>query len=217
MNDDIEELLARLKPKGVEAELRPRVLAAVASELAPRGKTAACNHPAGHQFVCVHCGGELQRASRARRWAWQGSLAAMTSIAATLLVVLWTSRPPQVANREGTPRATSPAGATKPSASPQVARGTIDDRGFWRRFASSGRPNAREILSAGDTELRDDLPARNGSRTNGNAVSMVDMESTDAELQNGTLLKRILRESGVSLGEPDRSIFEPSNLHGSRL
>ncbi|HEV3417114.1 MAG TPA: hypothetical protein VG056_09885 [Pirellulales bacterium] len=216
MNDDIEELLARLKPKGVEAELRPRVLAAVENELT-RGKMPACNHPAGHQFVCVHCGGELERASRARRWAWQGSLAAMTSIAATLLVVLWTSRPPQVADREGAPRATSPAGATEPSAPPQVARGTIDDRGFWRRFALSGRPDAREILSAGETELRDDLPAGNGSRTKDNVVSMVDMDSTDVQLQNGALLKRILRESGVSIGEPDRSIFEPSNLHGSRL
>jgi len=33
MNDDVEQLLGRLTPRGVRPEMRPQVLAAVASEL----------------------------------------------------------------------------------------------------------------------------------------------------------------------------------------
>jgi hypothetical protein len=61
------------------------------------------------------------------------------------------------------------------------------------------------------------LPNRNGWRANDKAVSMIDMESADSKIQNGTLRQRLLRESGKSLGGPDESIFQPSDLQGSKL
>ncbi len=50
-----------------------------------------CDDPAGHRFVCVHCGSEATVAAGRR---WPAALAAMTCAAAVLFVMLVTQRTP---------------------------------------------------------------------------------------------------------------------------
>ena len=52
-----------------------------------RRERGRCTAPAGHCFVCVHCGSEATLSVR-RRWPWPVAFSAMTSAAAVLLVML---------------------------------------------------------------------------------------------------------------------------------
>jgi len=260
MNDDLEQLIARLQPKGVEAELRPRILAAVENQLQAEQPShrswlgvkrifanaatefrasAPRSHPAGHQFVCVHCGSEAQRASGAHRWGRPAALAALASAAAVLLIVFLANRPTEIAERKIERSPNGPAVAqgekalaimpdgespgpikatttSEPTLASDADRGKIEGLARWQRNPSS-RLDTHGILSASDTELRDDPSPHGDPSISRNAVSVFDIESTDAQLRYGAILHCILRESGVSGGGLDQSIMQPLNSTRSKL
>ena len=51
----------------------------------------------GHRFVCVDCGAEARPASRLRRSTLPAALAAMTAVAAVLMVIVVARQSPSVA------------------------------------------------------------------------------------------------------------------------
>jgi hypothetical protein len=55
-----------------------------------RGQVPSCINPTGHRFVCVHCGNEAMSASVLRRRTLPTALAAVTGVAAAVLVMLLT-------------------------------------------------------------------------------------------------------------------------------
>lgn len=220
MSDDIEDLLGRLKPSGVPADLRPQVLAAVAAELTATGrKTPPCNHPAGHRFVCVHCGAITRPASRARRWATVGALATLTSLAAVLLVMVVADRQTRTPDQEGTSVATnSTTGHDKTApitaAAPRDNGGPAGNLSDLPRFALIQRSDGQRILSAADIQLLDDRFAQSETAPKYAAEAMVDIESSDARIRNGALLHSILNEAGGRRTNPSRP--HSTDFPGSR-
>jgi hypothetical protein len=86
-----EASLAALRPRtdGLDPQWRS-LLAKEASSTAEGGGAGVreCVNPAGHRFLCIHCGSDMPSAGGVRRWAWPASLAAMTSVAAMLLIMV---------------------------------------------------------------------------------------------------------------------------------
>jgi hypothetical protein len=192
--DDFEAALAALRPhvdrSQSKTEFNPL-------QNAGRSDSLTCKPPAGHQFVCLHCGSDAPRIGRARRFAWPAALATMTSIAAVLLVMLVADRSARVADRENKPSAplaAAVAAKVKPAEIPDRAEiGGESD--LPRRLALHPR-GGRWILSAADIELRDDLLAsHNGLKTDVPA-SFTDLDNADARLSNGALTRRLLSEYG---------------------
>ncbi len=71
-----------------------------------------CINPAGHRFLCIHCGSERPTVGSVRRWSWPAVAAAMTSVAAVLLAVLVTRPEARVAlgvAKESRPPVAAPA------------------------------------------------------------------------------------------------------------
>jgi hypothetical protein len=62
-----------------------------------RGRTEVCDNPAGHEFLCIHCGSAAPKTGRARRLAWPAAFSTMTAVAALLFVMLATRPAPQSA------------------------------------------------------------------------------------------------------------------------
>ncbi len=203
MSDDIEDLLARMKPSGVEPELRPRVLDAVAAELgATRGETTPCSDPAGHQFVCVHCGSVARPASRVRRWATATALAAMTCAAAVLFIMRVNDHQDQVVERNvGRVSQPSQAGQTVLPASGSGE--SASNLSFLSRRRLPNRAEGRWILSAADMELPDERPVFAGLPPNHGAPTL-DIEAADARMSNAALLNKLLnRSTGGAIGQKD--------------
>jgi hypothetical protein len=193
----------------------------------PLGKAARCAHPAGHRFICVHCGSDAPGGGRVVRWAWPAALAAMTSVAAVLLAMLMVGRHGQAAGGEGPPIATSrpaPAAAEeqKPVRVPDRAAALpesaltgdypeIPPALAWRRLGGQG------ILTAADARLYDDLLVRNDAPTRQNspegrhAVSSANAIAAEAGLSSGELLQRLVRELGVADDAGGRPRPETSN------
>jgi hypothetical protein len=233
MSDDIEDLLSRMKPSGLGSEIRPRVLAAVATELAALpAKTTACVHSAGHHFVCEHCGAVALPPSRARRWAVAAVLTAMSSAAAVLLMIV-------IADRNGEPGGeaismNSPTGRqstanialpkTQNKHSPRIeiasaARENGDPNAeisMSSRFVSAQRPVGGRILSAAGFELLDGRVAQIVGSSARDQTSAVDIESNDARITNGALLDSILLESGAGGHAASPSPRQSTILPGSR-
>jgi hypothetical protein len=84
MIDDMEQLLGRLTPRGVGAELRPRVLAAVANELRaePNGWGDSCT---------VAPGGGSATATPTTPWLRRSALAVAASLLVGIAMNLWAS------------------------------------------------------------------------------------------------------------------------------
>ena len=218
MSDDIEDLLARMKPSDVPADLRPQVLAAVAAELTATGrKIPPCNHPAGHRFVCVHCGAITRPASRTRRWATVAALTAMTSAAAVLLIMVVADRQTRVADRAGATDTTNSTTGVQPPlvvATPRDNGGPTGNLSDSPRFALIQRSDGQRILSAADIELLGDRFAQSEPAAKYAAEAMDDIGSSDARIRNGALLHSILNEAGGRRANP--SYRQGTDFPGSR-
>jgi hypothetical protein len=236
MNDDIEDVLARMKPSGVAPEMRPRVLEAVAVELAAsQGTTLACVHPSGHRFICDRCGIVVQPPSRARRWAMTAVLTAMTSAAAVLLMIVIADRRDRVAGRTSemtamssttsgqsssgvtaSERQTKHAPAIETASASQKSGTSIADVDASSRFLLAQRPDGRRILSAAGFELLDGRIAQLEGPATQNHTSAIDIESNDTRITNGALLDSILLKVGVGGSSADPSHRQSTILPGSR-
>jgi hypothetical protein len=236
MSDDIEDVLARLKPSGVAPEMRPRVLEAVAVELAAsQGTTLACVHPSGHRFICDRCGIVAQPSSRARRWAMTAVTVAMTSAAAVLLMIVIADRQGRNGERAGqaismnsrtggqssigataTDTQTKHAPAIETASASQKSGTSNADIDASSRFLSAQRPDGRRILSAAGFELLDGRIAQLEGPAVQNHTSAIDIESNDARITNGALLDSILLKVGVGGSSADPSHRQSTILPGSR-
>jgi hypothetical protein len=218
MSDDIEDLLGRMKPSGVPADLRPQVLAAVSADLTATGlKIPPCNHPAGHRFVCVHCGAITRPASRARRWAATAALTAMSSAAAVLLIIVVADRQTRIAYRSDGSAPTNSTTGVQPAlvgATPRDNGGPTVNLSDSPRFALIQRSDGQRILSAADIQLLDDRFAQSEPAAKYAAEAMVDIESSDARVRNGALLHSILNEAGGRRTNPSRP--HSTDFPGSR-
>jgi len=164
-----------------------------------------CDNPAGHLFVCACCGTVVSagiaattnnRASTVRgkrRWAWPAAFAAMTAVAAVLLVTLLVyPAPQQVVDRGG-----SPAPATDVAAGGQSDEtGNPLERDFSRWATVRVGGNGQRILTAGDVRLPDCLLARyfvapSDSSAMRKPTSVHEIETTEASLTNFDLLHRL--------------------------
>lgn len=105
-NEDLSALEAALSELRPRADrLDPRWPSRLAEEFAnPRGTHVLlkhsprdCDNPAGHEFLCIHCGSAAEVVGRTRRWAWPAAFSTMSAVAALLLVMLATRSSPQVA------------------------------------------------------------------------------------------------------------------------
>jgi hypothetical protein len=181
------------------AALRPRVDAAQSrTEFIPFAESSAtslpkCTHPAGHTFVCVHCGNAAPAFARSRRWGWSAALAAMTSAAAVLLAIVLTDRSTRVAVQETKSPAAAKASRTQPTDAAQPSRHAVVivvSEAATGRLALAGRPG--RVLSAADLELRDDLTAADdGPR------SAADHKKPNAPMSDGATLRALLGEFGM--------------------
>jgi hypothetical protein len=235
MSDDIEDILARMKPSAMGAEMRPRVLEAVAVELAAsHGTTLACVHPEGHRFVCERCGVVAQLPSRARRWAMTAVLTAMTSAAAVLLLIVIADRQGRNGERAGEAISmNSPTGGhsnvnvtapdTQNKHSPAMETASAPGNGnpnadinVSSRFLSAQRLDGRRILSAAGFELLDGRVAQVVGSGPDDHTSAIDIELNDARNTNGALLDSILLKAGVGGSSADPSHRQSTILPGSR-
>jgi hypothetical protein len=194
--DDFEAALAALRPRVDRSQSKTEFNPL---QNAGRSDSLTCKPPAGHQFVCLHCGSDAPRIGRARRFAWPASLAAMTSIAALFLVMVVADRSARVADRENkssAPLAAAVAAKVKPAEiSDRVENGGETD--IHRRLALQAR-GQRRILSAVDVDLRDDLLASNDGFKGNAPASFTGMENADVRLSNGVFMRRLLSESGIA-------------------
>jgi hypothetical protein len=121
----------------------------------PSGKLSQCNHPAGHRYICVHCGSEVFDEGRAGRWVLPAALATMTAVAAALLVMVFVERGSQVAavsrpvaEIAQSPNQNKPASGADRATAPAEAPQTVDDQRILKELVESRRPDDRRILSA---------------------------------------------------------------------
>jgi negative regulator of sigma E activity len=236
MSDDIEDLLARMKPAGVEPDVRSRVLDAVAAELANSpDRVVPCCHAEGHRFICERCGAVAQRPSRARRWATAAVLTAMTSAAAVLLMIVIADRQDRAVERPGrltamssTANGQTASGAIASENQPQHApaaeiasapRDSGDptaEGGVSSRFLSTQRSDDRQVLSAAGFVVPSDRVARINRPVGQGQSSTIDIEASDARITNGALFDRILLEAGVAGRFASPSHRQSTILPGSR-
>ncbi len=238
-NEDLkafERAMAALRPRADRLDPAWRSLLAKEVSLTaglrdrtadPLGKTARCDHTAGHRFICLHCGGEAPRAGRVARWAWPGALAAMTSVAAVLLAMLLAGRHEQAIGRKGTSIAASPAVPAGPkqdkiAAAPDWATArpegpeTADFAGIVPRSVAWRWHDGRGVLVAADTDVSDDLLIRNDVPANRTAASAADVAAARTDLINSEFLRRLLHEAGVTDDALNRSISQSMDPTGSR-
>ena len=185
-----EAALAALRPCADRLDSRWRsLLAEEASQTAailpsPAGRGAGgegCVNPAGHRFLCIHCGSEAPATPRIRRWAWPTAFSGMTAVAAVLLMMLAVRPAPPIADRPEEPRVESAPmsdyGLAESSASP-----------FHRDHQSNEMPYLA---------LRNQV-LRNGVESWKSPVSMVvtTARSVDEPLSYREQLDRLLKEQG---------------------
>lgn len=88
-----EAVMASLRPKADQLDRRW-------SERLADVTRGLCNHPAGHQYACIHCGVPAPKVRGRRRWVWPAATAAMTAAAALLLMMLAVRPARQIATNE---------------------------------------------------------------------------------------------------------------------
>ena len=74
-----------------------------------------CVNPAGHHYVCIHCGSESPTAGWLHHGAWPSVATAMTSAAAVLLMIVLAG-PVRLANENGSPPKALSVELAKPAA-----------------------------------------------------------------------------------------------------
>lgn len=155
----------------------------------------SCANPAGHEFVCLHCGSAAPLDSRARRWAWPAALSAMTAVAAVLLVMLTTHWGPQVTKQADQHDMASPAptvAAEPENLESAPASGYGLAVGDFSRPALTVRGEGMSYLTLRDHVLRygveaSDLPT----------AAAVSGKASEGPLTQRELLKRLLGQQGL--------------------
>ena len=108
--------LAALRPRAGRLDCRWRSLLAKEAALtativgdatlpSPFGRGAGgegCVDPAGHRFMCIHCGSDARVVRGAGRWAWPAAFSGMTAVAAVLLVMFATRWGPRLGEQSPT-------------------------------------------------------------------------------------------------------------------
>lgn len=128
-----QDCLPEDRPGAVDVMLKHNLRAAHSSPLSlGEGQGEGCVDPAGHRFLCIHCGTDLPDVRRVRRWTWPAATAAMTSVAALLLVMLIARPGPEmavrVADEDERPAATSAKQAVgEEDKPPQLERGRASE------------------------------------------------------------------------------------------
>ncbi len=182
----------------VLAEKAAQNMVAAVAQTGP-AERVPCEGSSGHVYVCVYCGRSADRAAGVRRWAWPASLAAMTSVAAALLVMLVAGRGPQVADRADGLRVTPPVNLA-------ATTNTLADDSY-RVVLRTWRDGNQRILTAADRSLPEDLFTRGNSLANNGHTSSGSIHAGERPLTSSEFLQRILRHPGAA-GDPfDRSIF----------
>jgi hypothetical protein len=222
--------LASLRPRAdrLDPEWRAMLEKEMALTLAlSQRERGRCESPAGHRFVCVHCGNEARIFTR-RRWPWPAALAAVSGVAAVLLVMLVTQRGPQhvTAGSPGSANNTSRVTGVVESAwqdAPAGARGDGDnlagpvgrrtlDLGVesleWREsegpFLSLGKLSSRQYGPGAREDamsylcLREQV-LRHGVEWLDRPVPRVSVPAapTEGPLTNRELLNRLIEEQGL--------------------
>jgi hypothetical protein len=138
----------------------------------------ACTDPAGHRFVCVHCGNEASVSTR-RRWAWPAALAAMSGVAAVLLAMLVLPHmyPAPTAGRFDV--AASPANLAEDAQAGWPTRRDDEDKTSYLCLRE-------QVLRHGV-----EWPDRPQARTSGPTAP------TEGPLTNRELLDRLIEEQGL--------------------
>lgn len=110
-----EAALAAMRPRTDRLDGQWRELLAKEAGLSvlEAATPPSCASPAGHQFVCVHCGVAAPAPSAIRHWAWPTALAGMTAVAAVLLIMLAAARERPIASQPSLQRLASPTFAEK--------------------------------------------------------------------------------------------------------
>lgn len=140
----------------------------------------ACTDPAGHRFVCVHCGSEA-RISTHRRWPWPTALAAVSGVAAVLLVMLVFQREPSDANVGSSGSADNlarPADSVVFEVGPPTPRASADTASY---------------LCLREAVLRHGVAWLDRHRS----TSALPLSATDKLLTNRELLDRLIEEEGT--------------------
>jgi hypothetical protein len=163
------------------------------------GNTTSCTNPAGHRFLCVHCGSDAAPVRGPGRWAWPAALSTTTALAAILLVMLVTRREPQIAV-EGTKQgAVAPASSVvQQQANPAaVEKGQLP--GDWLAMESvPRRPQNSGTEEMPYLALRDQV-LRDGVESWKSPVSPVvtTMRATEGPLSYREQRDRLLKQEGV--------------------
>jgi len=244
-NEDLtafEAALASLRPRTDRLDRQWRVLlakeasltAALQAEPLASRSNGLCNSPAGHQFICVHCGCTAPTARGVHRWTWPAAFSVMTTVAAALLVMLLVRIEQPLVNQVGSTTTSSntstggekvEAGAAAPNTlvrangSFETLRGSAGERSLRffgsdpSRLAESRRGNNQYILTARDIDLPDDLLALNHSFAGNSSTSTHDIQTAEASLTNYELLRQLLKNGD----SPHLSVPKPSNSTESQL
>ena len=175
-------------------------------------------------FLCVRCAeiGSTDRIATTagpaagergkRRWLWPAACAAMTSVAAVLLVaILIRPESPQVVDHGGSPTTTAnmpDVANVSPTDYAEEAVAPVE-RNLSRWAATRASRDGQRILAAGDADLPGDLLERYLSAENVVAAgrkpaSLDHLETADASLTNYELLQRLLKSTEAS-GDASRA------------
>jgi hypothetical protein len=129
--------------------------------------------------------------STAHRWAWPASLAAMTSAAAILLVML-VARPGLEMTGRGIETQTNVNARHS---------GLVSDR-FASDTKRAGRNSDEPMLTAATAELPSNFLTWNGRATGNTSPSTAALEVSDSQFRSSELLQRLLHERGGDSGPP---------------
>lgn len=184
-----EAALAAMQPRTDRLDGRWRELLAKEAELSvlETAMPSSCASPAGHQFVCVHCGVAAPTPPAICRWALPTALAGMTTVAAILLVMLVAAKERPIASQPSFQLPASPTFAERKKMSE------------FRQAMSDGArsPLASNVGDASYLKLRDQV-LRNGVDSLKPAVSefVTAARATEAPLNYREQLQRLLEEQG---------------------
>ena len=207
-----EAALAALRPRTDRLDRRWRSLLAKEAALSAESTTerqaagplslwervrvrAPCVNPAGHRFVCIHCGNEGSGPSGFRRLAWPTAFSGMTAVAAVLLVMFAARSAPQM-DRQGVP---TPAPSVVQHSGDLDGPEEYEASGGWlARMPSTRRPRVSGVDEMCYLDLRNQV-LREGVDSWKPLASSVGTTPgpTEGPLSHREQLERLLEQQGL--------------------